>query len=142
MSETTAATATPDTRDTRKRGGKPWSRKQKIIGVMLFPALLLGMMAAEAVMPEPAPAPPSVAQLCGLNESDVTPGRPIVLNSNTVPLTTITCVLKAEGFSEATWQKMTTTRALDGQMSDKGAMGLTEATWTYHPDQGLTVIIE
>lgn len=138
MSETTAATATPDT---RKRGGKPWSRKQKILGVMLFPALLLGMMAAEAVMPEPAPEP-SVAQLCGLNESDVLTGQPIVLNSNTVPLTTITCVLKAEGFSEATWQKMINTRALDGQMSDKGAMGLSEATWTYHPDQGLTVIIE
>lgn len=50
------------------------------------------------------------------------------------------CVLSALGAPHGVLAKMDSTRALDGQQSDEWD-GIT-ATWTYHPDEGLDVILE
>lgn len=52
----------------------------------------------------------------------------------------ITCVLDAVNTPDSTIAKIETTRALDGRQSDEWA-GF-EASWTYHPDAGLDIIIE
>ena len=49
------------------------------------------------------------------------------------------CVLKALKITDAVTQMMESTRALDG--TQKGAWGAINASWTYHPDDGLRVIL-
>lgn len=50
------------------------------------------------------------------------------------------CVLKALGAKDGTIEKMQETRALDGRQDD--SWGKYEASWTYHPDNGLDVLVE
>lgn len=49
------------------------------------------------------------------------------------------CVLGKLGTPAAVRERMYATRAIDGTQSEK--WGSYKATWTYEPDQGLTVII-
>ncbi len=49
------------------------------------------------------------------------------------------CILNHLGVSEAVMQKMQSTRALDGRQ--EGSWPGYEASWTYHPDNGLDVIV-
>ncbi|GAA2082323.1 hypothetical protein GCM10009840_18090 [Pseudolysinimonas kribbensis] len=50
------------------------------------------------------------------------------------------CVLKALKVPDATLDEMEATRALDGRQSD--SWGQVRASWSYHPDQGLDVILQ
>ena len=52
----------------------------------------------------------------------------------------IDCILEALDVPDATKEKMRSTRALDGMQS--ASWGDITATWTYHPDSGLDVILE
>lgn len=52
----------------------------------------------------------------------------------------VECVLKKAGASSAVWAKMLNTRALDGTLTESWE-GY-EASWTYHPDSGMNVILE
>lgn len=52
----------------------------------------------------------------------------------------VECVLKKTGASSAVWEKMLHTRALDGTLTESWE-GY-EASWTYHPDSGMNVILE
>jgi hypothetical protein len=49
------------------------------------------------------------------------------------------CTLEFLGAPRSVLAKMESTRALDGMLS--ATWGTFEASWTYHPDQGLDVII-
>lgn len=49
-------------------------------------------------------------------------------------------VLNGADYSAATWARMTSTRAIDGTQTDSNAYS--EIWWTYHPDQGLDIVIE
>lgn len=46
----------------------------------------------------------------------------------------------ALGFPESLYEKMTTTRALDGKQTDES--GNFKVTWSYHPNSGLNVLYE
>jgi hypothetical protein len=50
------------------------------------------------------------------------------------------CVLRELGMPDATWNKIETTRALDGRQDDE--WDGYSASWTYHPDDGLNVTVE
>ena len=52
----------------------------------------------------------------------------------------ITCVLDALDVPDSVLDKMGNTRALDGMQT--ASWGDITATWTYHPDDGLDVILE
>lgn len=52
----------------------------------------------------------------------------------------VECVLGELDVPDAVWSKMLATRALDGQLSDN--WGDVEATWRYHPDTGLDIVLE
>jgi hypothetical protein len=54
-------------------------------------------------------------------------------------LSHVQCVLKDLSAPDAVWMHMGDTRALDGRQQD--SWGAYTASWTYHPDQGLDVII-
>jgi len=49
-------------------------------------------------------------------------------------------VNKDLGFTDALYQKMITTRAIDGRQKDESSKA--KVSWTYHPDKGLEVLYE
>jgi hypothetical protein len=59
--------------------------------------------------------------------------------SSTAELTDVACVLKQLGAPAFVVAKMERTTALDGQVSER--WGEVEATWTYHPERGLDLIL-
>jgi hypothetical protein len=52
----------------------------------------------------------------------------------------VECVLDALDAPDSMVEKMTSTRALDGMQT--GTWGDITATWTFHPDDGLDIILE
>lgn len=56
-----------------------------------------------------------------------------------LPAGSITCVLKAVAVPDSVVSQMDATRALDGMQ--KASWNKFSATWTYHPDHGLKVIL-
>lgn len=50
------------------------------------------------------------------------------------------CILKELGVSSAATAHMESTRALDGRQSD--AWGDYRASWSYHPDSGLDLVVQ
>ena len=55
-------------------------------------------------------------------------------------LLAIKLVNSALGLPDSLYDKMTTTRALDGRQSAK--YGNVEVSWSYHPDQGMEIVYE
>ena len=71
-------------------------------------------------------------------------GSSLVMNTfgNNQPgmsVVTLSCVLRELDAPESLMQRMETTRAIDGTREE--TWGSFRATWTYHPDQGLYVVI-
>lgn len=71
-------------------------------------------------------------------------GSSLVMNTfgNKQPgmsVVTLSCVLRELDAPESLMQRMETTRAIDGTREE--TWGSYRATWTYHPDQGLNVVI-
>lgn len=62
------------------------------------------------------------------------------LDSGTSNLIAYYCMLNELGVPEVTQQKMGRTRALDGTQSD--TWDSLQASWSYHPDTGVNVLIE
>lgn len=60
-------------------------------------------------------------------------------NSGTLTVTNIACVLAKLDAPSYVIHKMDSTRALDGRQSE--SWGDFEASWSYHPDEGLDVLI-
>ncbi|MGP9529319.1 hypothetical protein [Glutamicibacter sp. AOP5-A2-18] len=63
-----------------------------------------------------------------------------LLDGGTTDWTASSCMLTELGVPESTQQKISRTRALDGTQTD--SWGSLQATWTYHPDNGSSVLIE
>lgn len=55
-------------------------------------------------------------------------------------VTGVVCVLKALEAPDSLYSKLDHTRALDGTVSDE--WGDFKATWSYHPDSGLFLVVE
>jgi len=55
-------------------------------------------------------------------------------------LTGVNCVLRILRAPEATSVKIAQTRALDGRQEEH--WGVWSASWTFHPDDGLNMVIE
>lgn len=62
------------------------------------------------------------------------------LDSGTSDYAAYSCMLTELGVPESTQQKIGRTRALDGTQED--SWGSLQATWSYHPDNGSSVLIE
>lgn len=83
---------------------------------------------------------------CGAGEV-VDDGRAIILDmrgeelfSGDLSYEDVVCVLDELDVPESIHTKMGATRSLDGRLSDSWAHY--EASWTYHPDDGLDVLVE
>ncbi|MCW2533307.1 MAG: hypothetical protein JWP62_2877 [Blastococcus sp.] len=61
-------------------------------------------------------------------------------NSGTLTFTSVACVLDELGIPDSVMSKMDSTRSIDGRQTEDWD-GI-EANWTYHPDDGLDVILE
>jgi len=120
-----------------------------LIGVSV--ALLAGC-ATPAPEPSSAPSPfKATLKACGMSAytEGVTLGdgdRSLILDMRGeeeftgLSYTDTECVLEGLGVPDSTLTLMNTTRALDGRQSDSWADF--EATWSYHPDNGLDIVIE
>lgn len=84
----------------------------------------------------------SASRSCGANGSVGDQGRSIALDSGykNGKLEEVVCVLVALKTPDSVLRKMDTTRALDGRQ--QASWEDISASWTYHPDSGLDVIIE
>lgn len=74
-------------------------------------------------------------------------GRTIVLDmrgeeifSGDLSYEDVVCVLDELGVPDSVHMKMGATRSVDGRLSD--SWGHYEVSWTYHPDDGLDVLVE
>lgn len=102
-------------------------------------------IAAEA-LPE-GPSAQDAVETCSLPESALLDdGTGLLLDGEgdedtvgTLAIDEIACALIALETPESTITKMSNTRALDGMQSDQDEHF--EYTWTYHPDNGLDVIV-
>lgn len=61
------------------------------------------------------------------------------VGSGDFTLTDVRCVLGALGTPQSVIHEMDSTRALDGRQSD--TWGDFKVSWTYHPDEGLDILI-
>lgn len=94
------------------------------------------------------PALKQAAAKCGIPDSAVLDeGKGLVLDtegrksgSGDLVVGRVGCVLNSLEAPAAVEQKMNKTRALDGRQED--SWGNFSASWSYHPDDGLDVIIE
>jgi hypothetical protein len=59
--------------------------------------------------------------------------------SGSMTIAQVTCVIKALDTPAFVVAEMDKTRALDGRQSQ--SWGSFEASWTYHPDDGLDIIV-
>ncbi|MFI7482005.1 hypothetical protein ACH9EU_06260 [Kocuria sp. M1R5S2] len=50
------------------------------------------------------------------------------------------CVLQGLGVSDSIVSRMDSTRALDGRQT--GSWGVFDASWGYHPDDGMNLVVE
>lgn len=71
-------------------------------------------------------------------------GKTLILSSageesSGIPVESVACVLGATKIPEHVAAKMQATRALDGQQA--ASWEGFEASWTYHPDDGLNIIL-
>lgn len=91
---------------------------------------------------------PDAVNGCGLSESLVgDDGASVFLNgegddydsSDTLTIYQTACVLAALDIPDAVMNHMQATRALDGTQTD--SWGELTASWTYHPDNGLDVLV-
>lgn len=125
---------------------------------LLAVVALSGCAASTSGVPEvldaaPEESGPSLAgavEICGLSDSALMDeGASLMLDGRgeddrastpgKLDVEELACALVALEVSEATISKMSSTRALDGMQSasDKNF----EYTWTYHPDNGLDIIV-
>lgn len=102
-----------------------------------------------AVSSEPALTVGAALTQCGAqNQAGVTvldAGTSLELRtagdeSTGAPLTTVVCILNELQIPESIIARMESTRALDGTVT--GNWDGFSASWTYHPDDGLNVIVE
>lgn len=61
------------------------------------------------------------------------------VDSGNIAIADVMCVLQAIGTPTSVIHKMENTRALDGHRGD--GWGAFEASWSYHPDNGLDIIL-
>lgn len=96
------------------------------------------------------PSLTSTVEACGLPEAALMDGGSSLMldgegeddrvgAAGTLSIDELGCALVELETSESTITKMSQTRALDGMQSDEDVNF--EYTWTYHPDDGLDVII-
>jgi hypothetical protein len=119
-----------------------------VVVVVLFgPQVMAGVADGVAAARTPAPtALAAASKQCGqvgrLGDGDKT----LVLDmegkksgSGSMSVEQVTCVVKALDTPAFVVAEMDKTRALDGRQSQ--SWGSFEASWTYHPDDGLDIIV-
>lgn len=118
-----------------------------VIGLVAVPAIGTGIMSqAEAL----APSPFVVAlDTCDLSDSAYATigddGASLELQSEGdeavgMSADEFVCVIEALDVSDAVISRLETTRALDGRQ--EASWGNFSASWTYHPDNGVNMLIE
>jgi len=108
---------------------------------------LLALVALAGCAPSIPPIKAAVKS-CGLTHSDFATlgdkGTTLTLDgsgeeSDGLPFTKEQCVFKKLHITDAVTEEMGQTRALDGRQT--GSWKGFKASWTYHPDDGLDIVI-
>lgn len=127
-------------------------RSRRLVWIAIIAVVVIGVIVAALLRFTSAGESPFVAvqKKCDSNPPAGTTigdgGKTMIVNTrgsddSTGMTTSMTvCVLAELHVSSAVAQHMETTRALDGRQTDKWA-GYT-ASWTYHPDDGLDMVIQ
>lgn len=122
----------------------PWYRVRKFqllgVGVVILIVVVIANSgpSLESVVADCSAE--SVVQVSDDGKSVVIDGSGDDVGSGSASVLDTTCILTALGAPDSVFTKMTQTRALDGLVSE--SWGHWEASWTYHPDNGLDVLIE
>lgn len=134
---------------------RPWNMAVIVGGVVLalagggFVAWQLAhppAAPAAAVSPSPTSTPIRDAYFgCGQVGAVSDRDRTIVLDTqgtglSQASISDVNCILQHLGAPGSIIETMKRTRAIDGRQ--RGQWGTFDASWTYHPDQGLDVIIQ
>lgn len=87
-------------------------------------------------------SPVAEAAACHENLDVTDDGASLIIDTGTnpVPLSALDCVYEALEMPKSIIARIERTRALDG--TQDGSWGALEASWTYHPDNGLNLIVE
>lgn len=123
----------------------PLMRRALVLAVLLFAACGGGgEQVASTTTVTAAPASPNLRLLAaqhGLSQAVTTGNQDsVVLNFFAGTDAGFSGFLDELGFNAlAITQRMGATRALDGTLTE--ASDVAEMTWTYHPDDGLTVVV-
>jgi hypothetical protein len=133
---------------------------KSILGVAAAAVAILGLTACSGATAAPAQTPtasptPTRSQIaktletCHVTSNDyATPGDSgytVTLQGapeyteNGLAMTDIACVLKGVSVPDSVVSEMDATRALDG--TQKESWDKYQASWTYHPDHGLRIVL-
>ncbi|HET7415312.1 MAG TPA: hypothetical protein VFI97_06405 [Arthrobacter sp.] len=122
-----------------------WAFAAVGLGVGLVGGLALGQLEFEAT----SDAIPTAVEACGVKDGigiNVGDGGQSIsmqtegMESVGATYTDVVCVLEELGVSDSVTARMETTRALDGRLS--GTWDGFSASWGYHPDSGLNIVVE
>ncbi|MCS6547654.1 hypothetical protein NYS50_07190 [Curtobacterium flaccumfaciens pv. flaccumfaciens] len=124
----------------------------RVLPAILVAALAAASFAGCAKAEPPTPRFKTAIEKCDIRGEDgveyADEGASLILStageddfgSGMITWSDVECVLKRTKATEATLNRMLSTRALDG-MQDASWKGV-EASWTYHPDNGFNISLE
>lgn len=151
-----APETTDDDQTLEEAAPEPPSWRRRLLKVALIAAAILaGLILYSLYAPGSTPSaiitPPLVKakQACdpgGLGTRVADGNRTLIVNgvggedTTGVTIETEACILRELGVTSAVTQHMDSTRALDGRQTD--SWDGYKAAWTYHPDDGLDVVIQ
>ncbi|MCC3296822.1 hypothetical protein [Arthrobacter caoxuetaonis] len=128
----------------------PVSRTPVIFGAVgLVAGLALGLLAGQVDFPAQSSAIQEAVAACGVEDDEWIvvgdEGASVSIDtegkeSSGTAYTNVTCVLDELGMPDSVSSRMGNTRALDGRQDAQ--WGEFSATWGYHPDSGMNVVVE
>ncbi|GAA2197084.1 hypothetical protein [Sinomonas flava] len=125
-----------------------WVRQVAIGAGGMVLGVLLGVGFAQIKLPGSTPFPAALEK-CEVTDSSYfrtgDEGMSLTIRSKGkedpgANMTDVACVLRALEVPDSVVSKMDSTRALDGRQS--GRWKNLEASWTYHPDSGMNLLLE
>lgn len=117
-----------------------------IAGLVAFGQITNGSSAAHTIVTPPLVKAQQACDPTGLGTTVADGKKTLVVNgagkedTAGVDVAAEACILGNLGATTAVLQHMDSTRALDGRQTD--SWGGFKAAWTYHPDQGLDLVIQ
>lgn len=117
-----------------------------IAGLVIFGQITNGSSTAHSIITPPLVKAQQTCDPTGLGTTVADGKKTLVVNgagkedTTGVDVPAEACILRELGATTAVLQHMDSTRALDGRQTD--SWDGFKAAWTYHPDQGLDLVIQ